>query len=339
MGRKLSVAFAGAGGIARAHLEAILKLGDLNVQVTGFADPDAERCQARLRELKAARPDTDAACFSDAVKMLRSVEADAVYIVVPPFAHGPVERYCIEHRIPFFVEKPIGLDMALVRELSQEIEQKSLLTCAGYMNRYRRGIQEARSTLQEDPAVLLHGGWIGASPARVPGSWWPQKHLSGGQVVEQSTHTFDLVRYLGGEAEEVYAIAAVGFNKDIPGYTIEDASAVAIRLRSGAVASVLSCCAANGGGGGVWLHVFAQNVSFLFHGWEHSLTVLRRGEDAVDVPGEPNIFEIEDRVFLNAVLTGNGTEIRSTYSDAARTLELTLAANAAIETGRPQALR
>lgn len=336
MGTHLNVAFVGAGGIARAHLQALLSLDGVDVTITGFADPDADRCAARVQELQAARPDAIPRTFADGVVMIESVPADVVYIVLPPFAHGPAEKACLTRGIPFFVEKPIGLDPGLTREIAAEVERRGLMTCAGYMNRYRQGVQQARAILQQQPPVLIHGGWVGGSPARVPGSWWPQKHLSGGQIVEQSTHTFDLVRYLAGEAVEVCAEAAVGFNKGIPNYTIEDASAVTIRLASGGVATVFSCCAANGGGGGVWLSVFAPDTTFLFTGWEHSLTILRQGAEPTSVPGEPDIFAIEDRAFLNAVASGDGSGILSTYSDAARTLELTLAANRAIETRRPQ---
>lgn len=338
MTQGIQIAFVGAGGIARAHLQALLAVPEFNVTVTGFADPDMDRCEARVRELQQVQPEARPQCFADGVELLNAVPADAVFIVLPPFAHGPVEHACLEKNIPFFVEKPIGLDSGLVREIAAEVEARRLLTSVGYMNRYRKGVALARQTLAQDPAVLMHGGWVGASPARVPGSWWPQKHLSGGQLVEQTTHTFDLVRYLGGEVREVLAVGVTGFNKDIPNYTTEDASAVVMKLERGGVASVLSCCAANGGGGGVWLSVYASKKSFLFRGWEHHLTVHSSGEEPQEVPAEEDIFVIEDRAFLHALSTGDRSSILCDYLDAARTLELTLAADRAMTTGQSQEL-
>ena len=331
MDKPLRLAFVGAGGMARAHLEPVLSVP--GVEVVAFADPDMARCQARTNDLRSLRPDCEPKCFADPVEMLNSVPLEVVYIVLPPFAHGPAERACIERDIPFFIEKPVGLDMGLTRELAAEIEARRLLTCAGYMNRYREGVQRARAILKDDPAVLIHGGWIGGSPDPKPDSWWPQKHLSGGQIVEQSTHTFDLLRYLAGEAVEVSAHGAVGFNRGLSPYSIEDASVVGIRLASGAVASMLACCAANAGGGGVWLNVYAHDSTILFNGWEHSAQVLQTGAQPESIPGEQGIFAVEDAIFLEAVRTGSRGAILSSYADAARTLELTLAANQAMETG------
>jgi hypothetical protein len=63
--------------------------------------------------------------------------------------------------------------------------------------------------------------------------------------------------------------------------------------------------------------------------------VLRHGSEPEAIAGEPGIFAVEDCVFLDAVRTGEPGAILSTYPDAARTLELTLAANEAMLTGRP----
>lgn len=330
MATTLRIAFVGAGNMAREHTKALLQHPEADI--VAYADTEADKCAARIRQVQEARPDAQPQAFSDAVAMLHTVAPDATYIVVPPFGHGPAELTCVELGIPFFAEKPVGLDWGQTREIATAVRSAGLLTCVGYMNRYRKGVQTAKKVLESDPPVLLHGGWVGGSPG--PGSWWIQKALSGGQMVEQSTHTFDLVRYLAGEATEVFAHAAVGFNRGIPGYDIEDASAVTIHLLNGGVAVLLSCCAANGGGGGVWLSVFTHNTTFLFTGWEHSVRVMTASQPPEDIAGEPDIFAIEDRVFLDAVRNGDASQVLSTYEDGARTLALTLAAEASLRTGR-----
>lgn len=42
-----------------------------------------------------------------------------------------------------------------------------------------------------------------------------------------------------------------------------------------------------------------------------------------------------DQTFIEAVKTGDASKIRSSYEDAARSLEVTLAANKSLETGKP----
>ena len=106
-------------------------------------------------------------------------------------------------------------------------------------------------------------------------------------------------------------------------------------MASGAVVDLISCCAANGGGGGVYLTLFAHDTTFRFTGWDHSVEILRKGQKPEKIKGEPHIFALEDKVFLEAVRKGDGSAIRSTYPDAARTMELSLAANKSIVTGKP----
>ncbi len=332
MPKKVRLGLVGSGGMAKAHLPYLTKME--GVEITAFCDPMRYKADKLAAEHHAKAFDTPA-------EMLDSVEMDALYLLLPPFAHGEPEREAIERKIPFFIEKPIGLDLALTREIAQEVERQKIISCAGYMNRYRKSLHRGRELLQNDPAALVFGGWIGGSPSPQPGddsikSWWVQKSTSGGQIVEQCTHTFDVLRYLCGEAVEVFAHGAHGFNKNVYMYDIDDASTVNILLKSGGVANLMSTCAANGGGGGVSLNLYSHDTTLQYTGWEHSVVIRRKGVEGVEeIKGEPDIFGVEDEVFISAVRTGDASAIQSPYPDAARTLELTLAANKSLETGKP----
>ena len=184
------------------------------------------------------------------------------------------------------------------------------------------------------------GGWIGKSPPREPTApiltWWVRKERSGGQFHEQVTHTVDLARFLCGEITEVYAFGAKGFNKDVPPYyNIEDASVVNLRFANGAVGTLWASCSSNAGGGGVTLSIYSLQTTALFTGWEHSLRLLRVGSEPVEVKGEPNIFQIEDEAFVEAVRNNDPSRILCPYSEGLKTLEVTLAANHSMETGKP----
>jgi predicted dehydrogenase len=329
-GSSVRVGFVGCGGIAQQHFNALSQMD--GVQLVAFCDVVAEKAQDAAQRFGGR-------AFSDAQAMLDSVELDALFFCLPPFAHG-AELFAVERGIPFFVEKPVGLDWGLIREIAAAVRAKNLLTSVGYMNRYRRGINRVRELLRIDPPILLLGGWVGRTPQARPGEgiwrWWIQKDKSGGQFHEQVTHTVDLVRYLAGEVVEVHAYAAKGLNRLAPeGYTIEDAVAVTMRLASGAVANLWACCSANGGGGGITLQVFATETTAEFRGWEHSLRLYRRGEDIVEIPGEQNIFALEDAAFINAIRTGDASLVRCPYEDGAKTAAVTLAVNESLATGKP----
>jgi len=330
MAKKVKVGFVGSGGMAEAHSKPLAAMKD--VQIVGYCDVDMEKA-GRMAQQYGAK------AFEDAAEMMDTVEPTAVYFCLPPFAHG-AELEAVKRGIPFFVEKPIGLDLELCNKIARAVKRRKLLTCAGYMNRYRGGVQMVRKLLQADPAILVLGGWIGGTPRGGPGkgiwSWWIQKDKSGGQFLEQVTHTVDLARFLCGEATQVHALAATGFNKGAPkAYSIEDASVVNIRFKSGAVANLWASCSANAGGGGVSLSVFASKTTALLTGWEHSVRLMQRGKEPREIPGEGDIFAVEDEAFIKAVRTGNRAGIMSWYADGLKTLEISVAANKSMKTGKP----
>ena len=164
--------------------------------------------------------------------------------------------------------------------------------------------------------------------------WWIRKEKSGGQFHEQVTHTVDLTRFLCGEISEVHAFPAVNTNKTVPeNYNIEDASVVSLKFMNSAVGSLWASCSADGGGGGVSLSIYASRVTALFTGWEHSLRLLRKDAEAEEIAGEPNVFAIEDEAFVEAVRNNDSSKVMCSYSDALKTLEVTLAANESMATG------
>lgn len=321
----------GCGGMADAHLGGLSKMAD--VQLVGFCD--VVEAKAAEKGAKYGAPH-----FTDPRRLLASTPCDAVYILLPPFAHGPAEHAAIEAGVPFFVEKPVGNRLEVCREVAAAVAAAGLLTAVGYMNRYRRGVRRAREVFAQDAPVLTYGGWLGGTPRGAGGtgigSWWVDKSKSGGQFVEQVSHTVDLVRYLCGDAAEVYMhrVPPKTFNHEVAGiYSIDDAATLSIRLQGGGVANIWSSCATNAGGG-VTLSVYGAQHAAFFTGWEHSLRLLTQGQPEESIAGEGDIFAIEDREFIDGVMAKDKSRVGTPYGDGLKTLELILAAEESVRTGR-----
>ena len=328
------IGFIGCGGVAQQHFKGIATFED--VEIAAFCDLNTELAQETAGNY-GGKPYTESAA------MYAEEQLDAVYIILPPFAHGPAEFAAIERNLPFFVEKPVGCDLGVLKEIASAVSQSRLITAAGYMTRYRQSVAEAKKTLADDPAVMAIGGWIGGAPGMTAPihNWWVVKERSGGQLVEQTTHTVDLTRYLLGEAVEVQAASARGFITHIPTYTNDDASLVTVRFRSGAIATFYSSCAADAGGDskGVHLNIYARRHTLEFSGWDQSVVIHTAGEsEPRTIKGEPDIFQVEDRAFIDAVRSGDSSGILCDYADGFRTTQLTLAATEAMRTHRAVAL-
>jgi len=315
---RLRVACVGAGFIAGEHLRALAGFDD--VEIVAVADTVPERAkQAATRY--SARP------YGDGLALLEKEDLDVVWLCVPPFAHGALEAAAVNRGLPFFVEKPLALDLPIAQEVAHQVADAGLTTAVGYHWRHLDVVQRAAELLSQAPAQLVTGYWLDKTP-RV--SWWPQRAYSGSQVIEQTTHIFDLARALVGEV--VTVAAAERPSSDGRGDVPAAASAL-LRFHSGAVGSI-SSARVLGWRHRVALHVVADGL--VLEVGERGLTdhelrvVTADGEEAVRSESNPIITE--DREFLD-VLLGRVPQVRVPYEDALRTHAVACAADRAARDG------
>lgn len=94
----------------------------------------------------------------------------------------------IEQKLPFFIEKPLATDLATAEGIAAGVATTGLVTAVGYHWRYLDTTERAQELLS-NPARLALGYWLDFTP---PPAWWARREQSGGQMVEQTTHIFDL---------------------------------------------------------------------------------------------------------------------------------------------------
>ncbi|MBD2872355.1 Gfo/Idh/MocA family protein [Paenibacillus arenilitoris] len=317
----LQVGIIGTGWFGMMHAQKLAQLEGVNVR--------AFTATSRQKAEDAARKFDDARGYESVSDMLDDRKLDAVYVCVPPFAHGEIEASLIDRGIPFLVEKPIGVDEQAPSAILKGIEEKRLITSVGYHFRYMEGTDRAKELLRERTVGMALGYWMGSMPGV---SWWRKMEGSGGQFVEQTTHIVDLLRYTAGEVSEVYA-AYTGprIDSEHEGITVPAFGTVTLKLASGAVATISNTCAIPAGDR-TGLHLYTDGgVLELGHGGLTNIEPGRRTEYA----NRANPYELENDAFLHAVRTGDASRIRSDYGDAWRTHRVTMAANESARTGLP----
>jgi len=315
------IGFIGAGGIADRHLGVLEQFED--VALVAFADPDFARAEIAAQRFGAR-------AFADPLPMLENVELDAVYICVPPFAHGPVEQAVIARGLPFFVEKPVSLDLAVAEEIERAASAAGLITAVGYHWRYLDTVEEARRILADNPARLVSGYWLDQTP---PPQWWWKADRSGGQMVEQTTHILDLARYLVGDVDQVFGLAGHSPREAFPGLDVPTASTASLRFRSGAIGTISSTCLLRWGHR-IGLNLFGDGLAIELT--DHDLMVdVGAGRPTRQAEGDP-VWR-EDRDFVDAV-RGGENRIRCPYPEALATHRIALAIARSAETGQSVAL-
>jgi len=305
--QELRVGFIGVGGIARHHLKKLSEIPE--ARPVAFCDVDLSRAE------EAAKP-CGGRAYSDYRRMLEAGGLDAVYVCVPPSAHGSIETDCSDEGLALFVEKPVNLYLDEARRISRRIEKKGVVNAVGYSLRYSAGARQAKAFFDGTPPLLAQCERWGGLP-KTP--WWGRYAMSGGQLVEMFTHQVDLLRWWMGEVKSVYARydwAAPAEGSDVPRL-----QAVVLNFESGATALLSCTCAIEGWRGA---------AEFVLRGgwasWEgEGLKVEPAGK--LPLPPKPDDAPGVDLAFVSAALARSQAGILTPYADGVTSLAVTLAAN------------
>lgn len=308
------IGMVGAGAVAARHLRTLLAMD--GVEVAAVADPALERA----KELAA---EAGAAAYPNHMELLEAERLDAVYICVPPFAHGAPELAVIDAGLPMFVEKPVAIDQETAAAIAARLAGRSLVTCTGYHWRWLDIFDRAADLLADRPARLVQCWWLDKVP---PPPWWRRRDGSGGQTIEQTTHVLDAARGLAGDVAEVNAFGAGAAAAD----DIHDVSVASLRFSSGAVGTVASTC--------LLPRLHRAGVQVVADGLSLELS---ETELVVEVDGRRDGWTADgdarprpDRDFVAAV-RGDENRIRVPWPEAYRTHLLACAITGSADEGRP----
>jgi predicted dehydrogenase len=297
----------GAGGVAARHAENLAALG---AHVVAVADP-AEAPAHALAARYGARP------YADHRAMLDGEDLDAVYVCVPPFAHGDPERDALDAALPLFVEKPLAIDLATAEEIGERVRAAGVPTATGYHWRNLSTLARAQAVLAGAPPRLALAAWLDKVP---PVPWWTHRDRSGGQTIEQTTHVLDVLLLLCGEVEEVTAMSSRSPRPAFPDADVDDVSGAVLRFASGAVGTVASTCLLRG--------KHRAGIELFGEGYALALTeddlVVDHGEGPEVVTADGLAKRRVDEDFLAAV-RGDGDRVRAPYDVALETHRLACA--------------
>lgn len=359
MAEQLNIAFIGAGGINFGgaegpwdHASRLEKIGGL--RVVGVADPNIALASRQLAH-RSHSMYREAEVFADYREMLDRTRPDAVWIGIPPDAHGTatpsrsIEAVCAEAGVHMLVEKPLSSSRPdEVRSVAQLLAASNVIVSVGYMFRYAQAVETMRDILAAAPggARAFIARYNCAYSEIRKKSWWDMR-MCGGPIVEQATHFLDLARYLVGDPDpgtiQALRIESGGplgylsdrpvdengfpYDEDIPvEHQVPRLTAANWRFQGGAVGSLVH---------GVFLH--GKNYYAELEIWGDGLRMelaepYDRCRLRVRRPGSEELEEItfaeddpylsENEAFVEAVRSGDSALVRSSYADALKTHEL-----------------
>lgn len=371
MANELRIGFIGAGAVNFGgaegpwdHASRLERLPGLHL--VGVADVDVAAAERKLRE-RAGPMYEGTRVFGSFAEMLERCDLDAVWIGLPPCAHGAadngrdVELRCAEAGVHLFIEKPLSAcPPAEVRKVADALARSDVIVSVGYMFRYSKAVERMAELLAEGgarPTAFLARYACAYSQIRKP-AWWDLRR-SGGPIVEQATHFADLARCLVGEVD-LASLRAVAVPEAAPCAQLADspvlpdgrkcrlaveepcrgpvATTAVWRYRGGAIGSLTHGALLHGKKYECEVEVWADGLRLVlqepYGACRLSIRLPGSEETTVEAFAADDPYLAEDAAFVEAVRGADPSRIRSPYADAVKTHELTWAIRA--ESSRSQ---
>ena len=223
MSGPLAFGLVGAGRIAQSYVTAFDGLPE--ARLVGVADvrPDAA---ASLAE--AARCESYAS--HDALAGRDDLEA--VLVCTPPATHAEVARSFLERGVSVLCEKPLAVNSADAHRLADTAKARGLTLAMASKFRYVDDVIRAKSIVASGilGEIILFEN-VFASRAEMSHRWNSDPAVSGGGVlIDNGTHSVDIIRYFLGPIAEVLAVEG----KRVQGLAVEDTVQMFVRAASGA---------------------------------------------------------------------------------------------------------
>lgn len=225
---KLRFGLIGAGGIAQAYAQAFNQ--SKCCELVAVADIRSEATRA-LAEAVSARAYSDYKSLFEAEN-----ELDAVIVTTPPNLHREISCFFLERNVAVLCEKPLCLTIGDAAAITKAAEDSGAQFAMASKFRYCDDVIKAKG--------ILTSGVLGevlqfenAFTAKVDMSkrWNSQREISGGGVlIDNGTHSVDIIRYLLGSIDSVLTVDTGGTQQ----LAVDENVRMLVRTVGGVTASI-----------------------------------------------------------------------------------------------------
>lgn len=221
-------ALIGAGGIAQSYVQAFE--GHSDAQLCAVVDTRADAAQALAERMTCP-------AFTDHQTLLKSgPEIDAAIICTPPNTHEELALCFAEHGKNILCEKPFALNIDSARRMIQAALKANVQITMASKFRYVYDMIRLKSLIASGvlgDILLIENAFT--SRVDMSNRWNADPSISGGGVlIDNGTHSVDILRYLVGPIHDVMALEYAGVRK----LRVEDSARMLARFTKGIQAHV-----------------------------------------------------------------------------------------------------
>jgi predicted dehydrogenase len=226
----LRVGIIGCGGIAKSHVNAY-KQND--AVVTAIADLSEDAMDALCKITGEVK------CYSGYKEIIDSGEVDAVSVCTPAVAHEEAIVYALTNGIHVLCEKPLSHSKKALENIRIAHESSDSVFMVAFRHRFIPGILKIKEIISSGKigAPVLFQNVFGGPAFAMKDKWFTKQAIAGGGcMLDTSSHSVDLFRYLIGEVIEQKAV----MHQHFEGTDVEDAAILILKADNGTLGTLTS---------------------------------------------------------------------------------------------------
>ena len=285
--------------------------------------------------------------FSDLGFFLSLSDIDVVSICVPSGLHASLGIACANAGKHVLVEKPMALSLQEADDLIRACKENGVLLGVVHQNRSKPAIKMLRKAIEETRfGKLTHASavirWNRNDGYFQKEAWRGTKKMDGGLLINQAIHNIDLLQWMMGDVEKVYAFTDTFLRK----IETEDVGVAVLRFKNGALGTIEAASTIYPKNLEESLNVFGEKGSVIIEGvsasipkvWNFENVSSEEKETISALIAETNIPSYQGHLevindMADAVKTGRQPIVNG--SDGRKAIELILAIYDSANTGLP----
>lgn len=328
LSKPLRTGILGCGRFAQEHATVLAGLS--SVELVAFCN----RTRSKAEDFNRRFAHGQGQVYEEHHQMFDRADLDLVYICLPPFAHTDEVMEAARHGVHIFIEKPIALDSVLAWQMVEAVETAAIKSQVGFLRRFGDAVEYVKRCLETGeagpPAMLLGRYYCNTLSTW----WWRDRSKSGGQVVEQVIHHFDLMRYLLGEPRQISARFSNLFHAELPNYTSEDISSTTVTFANDALGTIVATNCAIPSRVIKDMDLVTRNLTVSIEDPNHATIVRtdRAWDSQLVIASDKDLLLAETLDLIEAIRENRPTRIP--MREGARSLDLVLAARRSADEGR-----
>ena len=208
---RLRVGIAGAGMVARVHLDAARRWG---AEISGISAATPERGRQAAVELGVDR------AYADSQSLVTSPDVDIVHICTPNSQHYPLAELALRAGKHIICEKPLATSAAQATELARLARDAGVVAAVPFVYRYHPMAAEARARAHSGELGeirLIHGHYLQDWLSQRADNNWRVDPAAGGPsraFADIGSHWCDLAEWMtGARIRELIADTAIAWSE------------------------------------------------------------------------------------------------------------------------------